>query len=62
MMIFTFDEVGNVVIPADKRSINGAFDSQLLLRGFGVTLQESVWSSSFIDIDLITLMGQDIKK
>lgn len=62
MIFITFDEVSNVAIPADKRSINGAFDSQLLLQGLGVTLQVSVWSSSFIDMYFIRLMEQDIKK
>lgn len=54
----TFDDVSNVKILADKYSINGALDSQLLLHRFGVTLQESVWRSSFVDIEVIVLMVQ----
>lgn len=57
----TFDDVSNVMILADKCSINGALDSQLLLHRFGVTLQVSVWLSSFVDIEFIILMVQIIK-
>lgn len=46
------------MILADKCSINGALDSQLLLHRFGVTLQVSMWLSSFVDIEFIILMVQ----
>lgn len=57
----TFDDVSNVMILADKRSINGALDSQLRLHRFGVTLQVSVRLSRFVDIELIILRVQSIK-
>lgn len=54
--------MGNVTIPANERSVNGAFDSQLLLHRFGVTLQVSVWLSRFVDIEFIILRVQSITK
>lgn len=61
LFFLTFDDVGNVMIPTDKCSINGALDSKLCLHRFGVTLQVSVWLSSFVDIEFIILMEQIIK-
>lgn len=59
--LLTFDEVSDVAIVTGKRSIDGPFDTQLVLHSFGVAFQVSVQFSDFVDVDFIILMGQTKK-
>lgn len=51
----TFDDVSNVVILADKCSVNGSLNAQLLFHRLGVTFQVGVWLSNFVNKDLVIL-------
>lgn len=44
----TFDEVSNVMILADKRSINGTIDPQLIFHRLGVTLHVDMGLTNFV--------------
>lgn len=53
----TFDEVCDVVILTNERSINGPLDAELLLHKLGVTVQVGVGLSNAVHEQVIVLGG-----
>lgn len=58
--VHTFDDVNNVLTLADKCSINGTLNSQLLFHRLGVTLQVCVGLADFVKVQVVVLKGKEI--